>query len=127
MERIAIRELRIGNIIRLFGEEHIVTLETFRRLAVGEITASDFFGVPISYKKLIDFGFEQHEQYFTIKTGWYFLSGGTTKSQTKLRIKFTKANNFHVLGPANGSIYLKHIHQVQNLYFALCERELGDK
>jgi len=82
--------------------------------------------IPLNKEWFLKFGFEHKSNHFTIKTGWYY-SLSQEKIQSKLRIKLTRNENFHVKSPANGTIYLKYVHQLQNLYFVLAEKELEIK
>lgn len=116
------QELRIGNYVNYKGAEVIWTSDDF-----GEIDHSDIMSfvkpIPLTEQWLKDLGFERNSNYFTIKTSWYF-DISNIRQQTKLKIKFTSARNWRVESPANRSIYITSIHQLQNLYFALTGKEL---
>ena len=47
-----------------------------------------------------------------------------TQKPINFRICHTAAGNFLVMSPANESIYLHSVHQLQNLFFALTQEEL---
>ena len=82
-------------------------------------------GIILTTEWLERFDFKQYGSYWDIKTGWYkshYLD--ITQKQTKLRLKPTKKGRLYVVSPANGSIILDHVHQLQNLYFALTQKEL---
>jgi len=83
----------------------------------------DIKPIRLSEPRLIEFGFEENNKLFTIKTGWYWNCRQDGR-QTSLKIKHTQADNYFVKSPANGSIYVKYNHEVQNLYFVLTGKEL---
>ena len=63
-------------------------------------------------------------------TGYYWIAvrehynASNDLKPTWLKIKYTQAKNFRVENFANKTIYLKSLHQLQNLYFALTGEEL---
>ena len=62
--------------------------------------------------------------FYDIKAGIYLSYDGKYK-HTKFRILYNpNTNTFQVVSPANNSIILKYVHQLQNLYFALTNNEL---
>ena len=79
--------------------------------------------IPLTEEILLKCGFENTGIHFSIKTGYYF-DVRQEKKQSKLSINHTGADNYFVVSPGNGSIYLKSLHQLQNLYFALTQTEL---
>jgi hypothetical protein len=108
-------ELRLGNyfysnIIQQVDVEHFEWL-----LDLG----FEMHGILLSPQWLLDLGFEMHGKNYQIKTGWYYTSYNQKQKQTSLNIRHTSADNYLVLSPGNGSIYIKTVHQLQNLYFAL--------
>lgn len=115
-------ELRIGNYLK---RDVIVKIDARSIFDIWEET-KEYQPIPLTEEWLLRMGFDQVEKYFTIKTGWYFGAGNEQK-QTKLNIKHTSTGRFFVVSPANGSIYLSSVHQLQNLYFALTSQELEVK
>ena len=108
-------ELRIGNIVHspLWGTDVIVDIDNIRY-------HDDFTPVKITGDKLIEFGFEKHNDSYRKKT----LHGFKTETPSRITIKYTACQNWVVIKPANRTIYLHSIHQLQNLYFALTSIEL---
>ena len=125
-------ELRIGNLVLDEDGEVLPVVNIMTESIFGSIVShnrtlfsdvSSIKGIPLTGEWMIKFGFDNHNEQFSIKTGWYY-GLGQVKKQTSLKIKHTKANNYFVISPANGSIYIKYVHQLQNLYFALTGEEL---
>ena len=69
-----------------------------------------FSGIPLTDEWLVKFGFEESE--FVFSKNMYFIKG----------MQIWKCNDMF-LCDKNG-IYIKHVHQLQNLYFALTGKEL---
>jgi len=92
--------------------------------------------IPITEEWLIKFGFTDYrtlpykttkKAFYDIKAGVYLDYSGKYRN-TKFRILYIpKTNTFRVVSPANNSITLRYIHQLQNLYYALTEKELEMK
>ena len=97
-------ELRIGNYYLSFG----VDLKQVETLHKDKILI-DFTPIPLTEEWLLKFGFEYYD---TVKPKGYWLNGVCIEKIDSMLIEFK-----------NG-IGLKHVHQLQNLYFALTNKEL---
>lgn len=132
MEATVQESLTIENISRYWSISQVVSIAekeevlNFLRLKDFEDGYIRCRPLQLSESILVKLGFEKHNLNFTIKTAWYYDSQQKQK-QTSLKLKLTKANKWRVISPANGSIYLKYVHELQNLFFALCGRELTFK
>ena len=105
-------ELRIGNLVNEYKETVVVTKNTFK--IWDEYNLSKFIKpIPLTEEWLVKFGFEYKEMYYQSK---YLVA---------LNDCFIIAERvtglFYVDAPNNE---LKHVHQLQNLYFALTCKEL---
>ena len=104
------KELRIGN----YGKE--ITHSTNRVVGVkkhhfedierGEI---DLFPIPLTEEWLVKFGFEKLE-------GW--------DDMFYFQIGYFQIYEYNVSGYEYDGFDIKHVHQLQNLYFALTNEEL---
>lgn len=108
-------ELRVGNIVHspLWGTDVIVDIEN-----IGY--HEDFIPLDITDERLIEMGFEKYNDNYTINT----LHGYLTEKTSKMSIKYTACKNWVVTRPANRTIFLKSINELQNLYYSLTGKEL---
>ena len=115
-----VRELRIGNLVKAVHKKsdilnsyiviegkHICDLENCK-------SEFDFYGIPITEEWLLKFGFTQSLAFKSV----YFI--GTFLSIT-LGNKIMFEINDQIISE------IKYIHQLQNLYFALTQKELEIK
>lgn len=112
-------ELRIGNFVEFDGEEskiesislgvksgHVVYLECY-----GDLILFDHLEpIPLTEEWLVKFGFEEKDGYFT-------------KNKDDIYNNYTD-NSFDYVINGIVIIEIKHVHQLQNLYFALTGEEL---
>ena len=128
--RIIERELRIGNLIRdnRSNKDIIVTGQLIADMEewAGGVMMSNppkpfFEPIPLTEDWLLKFGFELYGD----GSGGSIVLYGDPGYQTDLQIGLTESNSFFgelhnvVEGPK-----VKHVHQLQNLYFALASEEL---
>ena len=112
------RELRIGNyIINGIGEVFEANGETINSFRVGQSLLGIFKPIPLTEEWLIKFGFIQYGdegEYFKHKKlfAFEFLNQGI-----EFKVYFSDVVFTHV----------KHVHQLQNLYFSLTGKELTIK
>jgi len=117
---IEVRELRIGNLVKAVHKKsdilnsyiviegkHIYDLENGK-------SEFDFYGIPITEEWLLKFGFTQSLAFKSV----YFI--GTFLSIT-LGNKIMFEINDQIISE------IKYIHQLQNLHFALTQKELEIK
>ena len=108
-------ELRIGNLVNYLGNttkvNSISGTDKFyiATYSSGIFHESNFEPIPLTEEWLLKFGFEQRE--FSFDKGSFFLSKRTGKDGFLYQ---AHTNRFQV----------KHVHQLQNLYFALTNQEL---
>ena len=137
-------ELRIGNYVMYEQTTHIIRTLLNRICTslwindtVGDVythTFKDITPIPITEEWLLKFGFEKlandgrygYRYYIAIADYWYVIERDWRKEQSHFfGIEYTDCPN-----PKDDHIYhsftfkLKHIHQLQNLYFALTGKEL---
>jgi len=123
------KELRIGNYLYDnevgFKSEFKVTA-----LDIGDIYKrgfdTDYSYISITKEWLLKLGFEEYKSInnstFKIKANKY-LSLNDEK-QGYLKIKKNSKGRWMVSNFANNSIIIQYIHQIQNLYFAITQKEL---
>ena len=118
-------ELRINNLIAVKGFCVKVSKETFKHIEDGKVLEAE--PIPLTEQWLIKFGFE-------IKNGVFVLD--FKKSTQGLRGDLRSDNTFSIaldekslLGDTESLslITIQHVHQLQNLYFALTGKELTIK
>ena len=127
-----VNELRIGNWVNILGTEcRIIEIDSIiesdqsvmvDRLIDGLNCSSDISnvkGIPLTEEWLVRFGFEK--EYFggDIKLPWYSIKS--------IDYTFNLDYEFCYSREDGGWIRLKHVHQLQNLYFALTGEELTIK
>ena len=80
--------------------------------------------IPLTEEWLVKFGFEKYKDtfQFKIETIPYWSLG--KEKQGCLKIYLTKTKKWKVGNLANKSIDIYSVHQLQNLYFALTDKEL---
>lgn len=120
------KELRIGNYVELHGNIQKVTgimerspglIEDYETFIYTDLQLSntmdneDVNPIPISAEWLIRFGFELYP--------WGWVKQSSKEFGVRLNI-----TSFRYDVSGNNPVELKHIHQLQNLYFALTTEEL---
>ena len=108
-----LKEVRIGNFVDLFGSVASVCTSYFDVKYSGIAIKS---GIPISltHEWLLSFGFEYNEFELHYKKDNFYLH------------KESK-NGKNVFFDSNLDFQIKHVHQLQNLFFDLTKRELVKK
>lgn len=104
-----VNELRIGNLVYIAEEDYVLTIDRqmfpmHPRLP----NIEDYRPIPITEEWLLKFGFEKDNDY-----GFW----------TSPNPKFIVDENF-VLCDIDITVAVKHVHQLQNLYYALTGKEL---
>ncbi|MCT4321800.1 hypothetical protein [Elizabethkingia anophelis] len=120
------KELRIGNLIK---DEHgtlsnIVEITDYDRIAVGNNRVvkdlSNCVPIPLTEEWLIKFGFKKgYNAYYSYLEIWDSLYIIVSKNNT-IYISESSSISGHQLQVAN----FEHIHQIQNFYFAIANKEL---
>jgi hypothetical protein len=107
MESILANELRIGNYVNYMGNPTDCNIKTI--YAISQICGETviYLPIPITEEWLLKFGFEK------INTTWFQL--------WNLRVNISGDVEW---GKNWMGVRLKHVHQLQNLYFALTNKEL---
>jgi hypothetical protein len=127
-------ELRIGNLISfgsLIGfnnliciineiDEQGVVVKFQKNNELEWIDLFQFYPIPLTEEWLLKFGFEITKQTKEDNNIWTF-KGNECKFELEQIIKFHLYDNMHF------GIEVKHVHQLQNLYFALTGEELKFK
>lgn len=126
-------ELRIGNLVIHEQTTHVI------KNVLEDVCVSDWIEaeevdnythnyneinpIPLIEDWLLKFGFEKYKDTnnFKIKANKYFSLG--LQKQGYLKIGLSN-NKWNVTNFGNKSIFIKHVHQLQNLYFALTQQEL---
>jgi hypothetical protein len=103
-------ELRIGNLVSLNGKEFKVTLQSLY-----EGANLDFKPLKLTEEWLLNFGYSNENRPNHFQKDEYTM-------------------NTHIFWDCNGmfiddknGVYVKYVHQLQNLYFALQQKELTTK
>ena len=108
-------ELRIGNIVEFMGMEKVIDIEIFKDIDSNYATASP---IKLSKEWLIKFGFTHDED------SWYYsLDYDSDKETFKVYLRIDN-DKYGVINVNHFGLNLEHIHQLQNLYFALTGKEL---
>ncbi len=114
-------ELRIGNLITIDsltdGSSNIVVCDTFHLIEMNNTIKYQYNPIPLTEEWLIKFGFD-----YKIKSDyckWYLWSKETQKG-----IELYEEDYGYIF---NEDVNIKHVHQLQNLYFALTGEELTIK
>lgn len=112
-------ELRIGNWVKVDDLPiEQVTLDMFATLFRAQRTISLFEGVPITEEWLLKFGFVKLNHTYSlgqIRIDWF-------NKNTMMRIHGQDDNYIQTLIEIENKF--QHVHQLQNLYFALTGEEL---
>ncbi len=119
-------ELRVGNIFHTLIVKSITeTGVNFSARYEGylETPFEDLKPIPLTEDWLLKLGFEKYNDNYSIDT----LHGLNSGKPSKLVIRYTELQNMVVVRPGNRTIYIKSVHQLQNLYFALTGEELEFK
>lgn len=104
-------ELRLGNWVK-DGKENIqITVDELKALVNGR---AEFDAIPLTPELLEKCGFEKGNE------GYYHFSGG------KFEYRWHPGGHFYLIVESdwNEIEHLNHLHQLQNLYFALTGEEL---
>ena len=130
------KELRIGNKVNLYGS--IATIESVDFAGIG-IAIEKCKPIPITEEWLIKFGFEnwgygklysnEHEKYTR------YVLNNILDGTSNFEIHFIESNYGNILhneyviscdedDRINWGVELKHVYQLQNLYYALTGEEL---
>ena len=125
------KELRIGNYVNFKfhkdcgGVKGIEVFISDLEIILHNNSKSEYY-TPITLTEgwLVKFGFEKYKDtfQFKIETIPYWSLG--KEKQGCLKIYLTKTKKWKVGNLANKSIDIYSVHQLQNLYFALTDKEL---
>lgn len=121
-------ELMIGNLISFEGliciinkiDEQGVVVKFQKNNELEWIDLFQFYPIPLTEEWLLKFGFEITKQTKEDNNIWTF-KGSECKFELEQIIKFHLYDNMHF------GTEIKHVHQLQNLYFALTGEELKFK
>jgi hypothetical protein len=124
-------ELRIGNWIRYAGNEIELTRQKFK-LCVFTLGLDELHEpIPLTEEWLVKFGFNYEDPLIYGKSGWYLkLKNQDLPSfiffNNHLQCSLFISSSFNMCFiDTNG--HCEHVHQLQNLYFALTGTELTIK
>ena len=114
-------ELRIGNWVK-YGD---LNVKSFSVDGLYNIITDieNYKPIPLTEEWLLRLGFDKYKDTnnFKIKSNKYFSL--TEEKQGYLKIGISN-NKWNIINFGNKSIFIKHVHQLQNLYFALTGKEL---
>lgn len=115
------KELRIGNwILNGINEEFQVNGITITNFELGQSMFGEFKPIPLTEEWLLKLGFEnKHTNIFTKQI---IISECT--AQEKLKLEGWAGNIFLIIENQFASNGCKHVHELQNLYFAIKGEEL---
>ena len=116
-------ELRIGNLLNWNGSESPIQAGGIYLYESGQLNIIPE-PIPLTEEWLVRFGFVKKK-----RGGWYVLKRGSSKTNN---LKMFHLGEFNDEGQYNtkggcmsGYIPIIHVHQLQNLYFALTGEELS--
>ncbi len=108
-------ELRIGNFVRgNLGNNEIESIDSLDLFVINCENEDEFAPIPLTEEWLVRFGFKE----------------GTTDSlKAVTHASLSRMGNDYMLYQGHYCLYvkIKHVHQLQNLYFALTGEELTIK
>ena len=126
------KELRIGNYLNFEfhkdsgGIEKVgVFLSDIENLIYGGNRSKYYTPIPLTEEWLLKFGFVKDKKHnnccdLELENNFYLQGVGYGKSNIKYEVILTDSND-------NELTLVKHVHQLQNLYFALTNEELTIK
>jgi len=120
-------ELRLGNLVYEHDTTHVVSsLQNLGHLILvnwneNESTSLDWKGIPITEYWLIYFGFNRYA-----KDNWGNFRYKFPDDRFEIRKQYDD-EDLNVLFEGNGLLWIKYIHQLQNLFFVLTGEELTIK
>lgn len=106
-------ELRIGNIIKYYGRYTRVEPNNITELSKG---AGDYKPIPLTEEILLKCGFEKINKHKELDSHGYLMDG--------MEYLHTIDNGITFTDSVQNEIEFKYLHQLQNLYFALTNKEL---
>ena len=108
------RELRIGNLVKRLNDLKKIDLSDLECISEG---SKIYSGIPLTEEWLLKFGFKKQYSNYIIEAGDYFHS-----------VKKDGEEWIYSYDESDACCYelrsIKHVHQLQNLYFALNDKEL---
>jgi len=114
-------ELRLGNWFNYFHPENgfsdtQIDIDYLILLDSEDFERSDyeFEPIPLTEEWLIKFGFSEKDERFEVIDYW----------KDTLKVSIGKSRTWFCIKNNSFSVTIKHIHQLQNLYFALTGEEL---
>ena len=118
-----VEELRIGNLVDIGKEVNELELVDFVDMYEND-TLKHFDPIPLNKDWLVKLGFEELEPFDSNKDGGYH-EDRWMHNETKLTLWFYLGNFDACSIDGEGEwINVSHVHQLQNLYFALTGEEL---
>ena len=116
------RELRIGNLVEVFKDTYYpivgISIENAyvsNKMGVLHCSYIELEPIPLTEEWLVKFGFKkEYDNYWSHKKSYFEID----KDNEGLWINSVNGNEYH---HGNG---FNHVHQLQNLYFALTGEEL---
>ena len=117
-------ELRIGNLIQDNNKEWIVSAQLIYSVVEGNGYLAGFKPIPLTEEWLVKFGFKvEHLNFgaYETKLNDFF------NLQFELKNQWNEKDGFHLYvngGEYDSNVFIKYVHQLQNLYFALTGEEL---
>ena len=124
-------ELRLGNLILKNGKLHYTNHMTIRDVYGRSVTDSDIFEpIPLTEEWLLKFGFEciannGDQKRFGLKNRNKNYFYGVELDHEEICLN--KQSLFGCETIIHNEIFLQHVHQLQNLYFALTGEDLKFK
>ena len=117
-------ELRIGNLLEHDGM--VVVADGVSILDIWSATGNDYEPTPLTTDWLKRLGFDQ-ESSGSSKDGWwqsYGIEETTDKFGLQYILDIEKFEFYYDVGSFQQELEIKHVHQLQNLYFAITGEEL---
>ena len=119
-------ELRIGNWVyhepsvneTTNGEFIVSEINVFDKNSINGLESSDVKPIPLTQEWLVKFGFEKRD---VLSSVLYDIKN--PRFSVYLNPPIDKSNKWNILG-IEKNINIQHVHQLQNLYFALTGEEL---
>lgn len=124
-------ELRIGNYVSPFNrnDEHQMVMQVsannIKLTEMGKVSVDDIFGIPLTEEWIIKFGFEY--DIHNLEYSRAILDETLITYSQKNGIFLESRVCCHECGGYMEYVEIKHVHQLQNLYYALTGEELTIK
>ncbi len=126
-----VNELRLGNFINIANKGN-VKLAAFKDLVSVEKAEEGYcIGIPLTEEWILSFGFERTDRdlWGVVQPVYFYMDldnpFAITKSLSEYHLILNNYNYNSIIAYSQTYEYLKYVHQLQNMYYALTGEELN--